>query len=123
VFQQLWIPGPLPGLNEVIAAAKGFRGRGIGYSNMKSAWTTTVWALSKKARLVPVASARLTFTWFERSRRRDPDNFSSAGKKFILDGLVKAGVLPEDGWDEIVGFVDRWHLAPKAPGVMVTIES
>ena len=122
VKQQLWIPGQLPGLNEVVAAAKGFGGRGIGYSNLKDAWTTTVWALAKRERLIPVASAALTFTWFERSRRRDPDNFSAA-KKFCLDGLVKAGVLPDDGWDEIVSFTDRWRLAPEAPGVMVTIES
>lgn len=122
VIQELWIPGILPGLNEVVAAAKGFKGRGIGYSNMKAAWTATVWALAKRERLVPVASARLMFTWHEKSRRRDPDNFSAA-KKFILDGLVKAAILPDDGWDEIISFADRWRLDPKAPGVMVWIES
>jgi Holliday junction resolvase RusA-like endonuclease len=56
----------------------------------------------------------------EASRRRDPDNFAAA-KKFILDGLVQAGVLADDGWDEVVGFDESWIVDKEKPGVLVTI--
>lgn len=37
------------------------------------------------------------FLWTEPNRRRDPDNIQATGVKFVLDGLVRAGVLPDDG--------------------------
>ena len=35
------------------------------------------------------------FTWVEGNRRRDIDNVAFA-KKFVLDGLVQAGVIGND---------------------------
>lgn len=122
VTQELWIAGPLPSLNELIDAAKGHGGRGYGYSKLKREWGTLVWGLAKAARLKPVASAVLTFEWRERDRRRDPDNVSSAGRKLILDGLVKAGVLSGDGWTGVRAFSDVWLVDPHAPGVLVRID-
>jgi Holliday junction resolvase RusA-like endonuclease len=58
--------------------------------------------------------------WFERNRRRDKDNIAFA-KKFLLDGLVKAGVLADDGWDEINDIRDRFAIDPKHPRVEVII--
>ena len=37
----------------------------------------------------------ISFTWYTETRRKDPDNVAFA-KKFILDGLVRAGVLEDD---------------------------
>ena len=121
VTQELWIPGPLPGLNDLIADAKGYGGRGYGYSKTKREWSNTVMLLAKSAKLKPVASARLSFEWREKTKRRDPDNFSSAGKKLILDGLVKAGVLDGDGWSGVYSFTDCWVVDSRAPGVLVRI--
>lgn len=114
----LWVPGPLPGLNELIAAAKGAGGTGRAYSQLKRQWTDTVWALARSAKLHkpgPVESAvTIGFEWVERDRRRDPDNVAAGGRKLVLDGLVKAGVLAGDGW------ADSFSVGP-APGVAVTI--
>lgn len=118
--QTLWIPGRLPGLNEVIAAAKGAGGRGHAYAKMKRDLGELVWALAKAARLRPVTRARLAFRWVEKDRRRDPDNVSSAGRKFILDGLVKAGVLPGDGWAAVAGWSDAFEVGVKH-GVEIVI--
>jgi hypothetical protein len=118
--QTLWIPDRLPGLNEVIAAAKGRGGRGHAYAKMKRDLGEFVWANAKAARLRPVRRARLHFLWVEKDRRRDPDNVSSAGRKFILDGLVKAGVLPGDGWAAIESWSDTFTVDAKH-GVAVTI--
>lgn len=121
VTQELWIPGPLPGLNELLAAARSTRGRGSAYATLKRQWSNTVWAHAKAARLKPVADAVLSFEWREKDRRRDPDNVSSAGRKLILDGLVKAGVLSGDGWAGIDSFSDVWFVDALAPGVLVRI--
>lgn len=111
----LWVPGPLPGLNDILRACGG---RKRGYTAMKKAWVGTVTLLAK--RLPRFQRATLVFAWHERERRRDPDNIASA-KKFVLDGLVAAKVLPGDGWDYVAGFRDEWLLATR-PGVLVTLE-
>lgn len=121
----LWIPGPLPGLNDLLAAAKGGGGTGASYSRLKRAWTETVWALAKQARIDKPGpfwgSVRIRFEWREKDRRRDPDNAAAGGRKLALDGLVKAGVLRGDAWKHISGWEDTWKVDAAAPGVMVEI--
>lgn len=121
----LWIPGPLPALNTIIDAAKGGGGTGANYSRLKRAWTTTVWALAKQARIdkpSPFSGpVRIRFEWREKDRRRDPDGFSSGGKKVILDGLVQAAVLRGDGWAHVAGWEDTWTVDAAAPGCLVEI--
>lgn len=39
-------------------------------------------------------------TWHEKTLKRDKDNVAF-GLKFIQDGLVKAGILKNDGWKNI----------------------
>ena len=121
----LWIPGPLPGLNDLIKAAKGAGGTGRGYSRLKRQWTQTVWALAKRQRLPMLIGARLVFEWREKGRRRDPDNIAAGGRKLILDGLVLAKVLPGDGWAHVLGWTDRFCVVGSGmlPGVMVTLEA
>jgi Holliday junction resolvase RusA-like endonuclease len=45
------------------------------------------------------------FIWYLTNKRRDLDNIAFA-KKFILDGAVKAGVIPNDNVKYITGFED-----------------
>ena len=47
----------------------------------------------------------MRFEWHERTKRRDPDNIASA-KKFVLDALVKNGVLEDDSRKYVKGFYD-----------------
>lgn len=105
--QQFWIPGRLPGMNEIIEASKGAGGRGAKYSAMKKKLTNDIALMAKAARLRPVPRAYLRFIWREPTKQRDPDNICCA-RKFILDGLVVAGVLSNDGWDQIAGWNDAW---------------
>lgn len=116
----LWIPGPLPGLNEMIAAAKGCGGRGLAYSRMKKEWTMTIKFLAQAAQWRPMRAARFAFLWVERNRSRNPDNIA-AGRKFIFDGLVAAKVLSNDGWGEIRSWTDTFAVGDK-PGVRVEIQ-
>ena len=52
--------------------------------------------------------------WYCKNKKKDPDNISFS-KKFILDGLRKAGVLSNDGWKQIVGFQDLFFIDSKIP--------
>lgn len=52
------------------------------------------------------------FTWHMRSTRLDPDNVSFA-KKFILDGMMKAGAIENDNFKHIKGFVDNFIVDDK----------
>lgn len=117
---QLWVPGPLPGQNEVISSAKGYGGKGRGYSLLKRRWTDAVALLAKAGGLPHFHKAVIDFVWLETKRNRDPDNIVSA-KKFVLDGLVVAKVLPGDGWAHVEGFRDSWGVSTGA-GVLVTLE-
>lgn len=47
----------------------------------------------------------MRFEWHERTKRRDADNIASA-KKYILDALVKNGVLADDSRKYVKGFYD-----------------
>lgn len=115
---QLWIPGPLPGLNEHIAATN--RNRYAGNS-LKSKWTKRVMFAACEAKLdgMMLSPVIISFKWVERNMRRDPDNIRFAAK-YACDGLVHARVIPGDGWKHILGFQDTWEVGPW-PGVMVTI--
>ena len=109
------IPGRLPGLNEIIAAAKSHFGA---YAKMKHEHTTAIAWLAKK--LPTYKRVELVITWYEPDQRRDPDNIM-AGQKFILDGLVAAKVIPNDNQKHIVSIVHRFRVDKQNPRVEVEI--
>lgn len=128
MLASLWIPGPLPGLNDLIAAAKGAGGRGRAYSVLKRDWTAVIKGIAHREK-TPAFPGRvmLFFHWFEKDKRRDPDNVAAGGRKIVLDGLVAAGVLKGDGWRHVQVWQDRFDVAAsvplvRSPGVSVTIE-
>lgn len=118
--QGFFVPGPMPNFNDMIDAAKGAGGVGKHYAKMKEIWTTHVWAHAKQARIRPYSQpVRIDFLWCEADQRRDKDNVVAA-RKFVLDGLVMAGVLKDDGWDYVVGWTDDF-VVTKTPGVKLVI--
>ena len=62
----------------------------------------------------------ITFRWLCKNKKKDKDNIAFA-KKFILDGLVEAGVIKNDGWDDIEGFQDEFEIDAKNPRIEVEI--
>lgn len=114
----LWVPGPMPGMNELLAAGNKRRGKWNGYDALKRQWGAIVVAAARP--LPGFTRARLDFVWREKNKRRDPDNVAGAGRKLILDGLVNGGVLPGDGWAQVAGWTDVFEVSDE-PGVRVTI--
>ena len=109
------IEGRLPGLNEMIDAAKSHYGA---YASMKQTYTDMVAWLAKK--LPTYKRVDLVITWHEPDQRRDPDNIM-AGQKFILDGLVAAGTIPNDSQKYVRGIMHRFEVDRQNPRVEVEI--
>lgn len=95
MVSKMIIPGELPTMNEIIAASKRHH---MQYSVMKRQYTGLVALHAKK--LPKYEKVDLAITWYCKNMRKDKDNIAS-GVKFILDGLVEAGTIENDGWKEI----------------------
>ncbi|EOH43285.1 RusA family crossover junction endodeoxyribonuclease [Enterococcus faecium] len=104
-MKQLLIEGELTALNEYINAER--RNRHIA-AKIKKDETGYCQDVAEKIDLklqetdFPCA---LIITWYVKNKRKDADNIAFA-KKFILDGLVEAGVLPNDNRKYVQGFMD-----------------
>lgn len=114
--QRIFIPHRLAGLNDLIGAIN--RNRFLG-NQLKQQETNLVALYAKK--LKPCTHpVFVSFKYCEPNAKRDPDNIVAA-KKFILDGLVVAKILPNDTQKWILGFTDTWEVSKKV-GVEITIK-
>jgi hypothetical protein len=121
---RFWIPGPLPGLNEVIAACKGSGGRGYAYAKLKKQWTENICWLAKAAQVAKVVTYRLDILWVEpihkNGAQRDRDNIEGGGVKFLNDGLKLAKIIPDDKPANYLGSTHH-HAQGAKPGAWVTV--
>ena len=101
------LPSKLPTFNQFINYAKQQVRNSKKYSpynNIKRVFTRDIAILLRAQGANPIAPANFPllyhFIWERPNRQTDPDNISAA-QKIILDTLVKVGILPNDGWDEV----------------------
>jgi hypothetical protein len=107
---EIWIAGKLPGLNDILGAAKSGNGAGNAYARLKKEWTAYVAKIISSCELEPAQSIFVDIRWIEQNKKRDPDNIST-GKKFIFDGMVKSGFLENDGWKQIKGWNEKFEVS------------
>ena len=113
---KLIIPGELTDLNTYIQKERGNR---FAAAAIKEEETRRVYWECKSQKLKLIDSpVFIACTWFCKNKKKDLDNIAF-GKKFLLDGLVKAGVLSDDGWDEIRGFQDAFMVDKDNPRIEV----
>lgn len=116
------IPFKLPSLNEYIFACRSHWANG---ARMKKETQQSILqclrAAMYKGRLRKINGACVVhFEWRESTMRRDCDNIASA-KKYILDAMQEAGILPNDNRKYVRGFTDTFVSADR-DGVFVEIE-
>jgi len=112
------IPGELTDLNTYINAERSNRFAG---AKLKATNTDTViWCAKQIKVLQPLENVRLTISWYCKNKKKDKDNISFA-KKFIWDGLAKAGIIKNDGWNNITGFEDKFYIDTINPRIEVEI--
>ena len=124
--QRFFIPVCLPGLNEMLDA----RGRVFGaqkgkrrknqYAELKKQYEIIISNCIQLAKLKPMEKTWIVFKWYEKNKRRDPDNIA-AGKKYILDSLVNCSILKSDGWRHVAGWNDLFVVSKNRPGVEVAL--
>ncbi len=115
----LVIDGTMKGLNDWRAAIQRSPHAG---NDMARAAKRRVESLARQ-QMVPRFDGPVVvvFDWFEPNLRRDLDNIAGTGQKWVLDGLVAAGVLPDDDMAHVVGIQHWAHLDALEPGAIVTI--
>lgn len=114
----LIIPGEFTDLNTYINKERSNRFAGAAVKKKETA--RVAWAcLAQKIKHFkdPVY---IKYYWFCKNKRKDKSNISFA-RKFIEDGLIDAGVLQNDGWDDIEGFQDVFIIDKKNPRIEVDI--
>lgn len=113
------IRGTLPGLNEYIEQERTHRQAGAKLK--KQCECVVLHSLRSLGKLQIDEPVYMVYHWYEKDRRRDKDNISSFGRKVIQDALVKAHILQNDGWKNIIGFEDRFEVDKKNPRIVVEI--
>ncbi len=111
-----YIEGKFPGMNNIVAASKAHYAL---YSKMKKE-NTEIFRVATQNFEKFTEPVEITFTWFYKNIRRDPDNMMAA-QKFALDGMVAAGVIPNDTGKEIASLIHNFIHGEK-DGVEITIE-
>lgn len=114
----LLVSGELPGLNQYVAAISYNRYAG---GAVKRESTDFVYMCCMSQNIVAYTDpVTITFKWYMKNRKKDLDNVCF-GKKFILDGMVKAGVLVNDTQEYIKGFTDEFYIDKQNPRIEVVI--
>lgn len=115
--EKIIIEGRLPSLNTLIAGMNKNRyiGNKIKQDNTKICETAFRTQCKNKYEKVSI-----NFLWVEKDKRRDKDNVASA-KKFILDGMQKAGIIKNDNWNGVEGFRDDFAIDKDNPRIEITL--
>ena len=108
----------LPDFNTIVNTSKTHWSK---YSSPKKGYDAIVSAYARQ-KLKPVENYPVDIHchWVVPNRRKDPDGIS-AGAKFILDGLVKAGILRNDGFSEVCKITHEFSVDRRNPKIIVTI--
>lgn len=115
----LTIQGELTALNKYIGALNRNRFMGAKLKRDETERVATECMVAGlEACLEPVT---LHFHWYMKNDRKDLDNIAFA-KKFILDGMVQAGLLYDDSHKWVRGFTDSFEIDKSNPRVEIEIK-
>lgn len=112
------IPGRLPSLNDYINACRTNPHAG---AKLKRDSQECVINAIREWGIQPMETpVKLSITWVEPNMKRDKDNVRS-GVKYILDGLVEAGIIKNDSWKHIDNIYDEYSVNKAKPHIEVLI--
>ena len=123
VFNQWYFPWRVPSMNDLVFL-KGQGGKTSWllkggenkrnsfkfnmYNQLKQEWSNKVCSHVVKTGFNTCKSAYFHYLLVEPNMKRDPSNIAAAAAKFIEDGLIKAGVIENDGWKQVLGIRSYW---------------
>lgn len=116
---QLVLKSPLIGLNEYINLCR--RNRYQAAKKKKDIEDSLIIEILQQSKGKKISrQADFHFFWYIKNKKQDPDNICFA-KKFILDAIVKADLIKNDGWNEVKGFTDSFFVDKSNPRIEVEI--
>ena len=118
-MQKIIIQGELCDLNTYINTT---RANKFASAKIKKEQTNYVWGCCKEQGAKPIKDypIMISFKWFVKNKRKDPDNVCFQ-KKWIMDGLVLAGVIENDTMEFIEGFQDSFEVDKENPRIEITL--
>lgn len=117
--RSFFVPMQMPNLNDVIEACKTHYAV---YAKLKRKWGSTVALCARAGGFTRIQHpAHFSFEFREPDRRRDPDNLIAGGLKVIFDAMQDAGLLHNDGWNDVLSITTSWRVDKERPGVMLTV--
>lgn len=115
----LVLRSPLIGLNEYISICRG--NRYMAAKKKKSIENNLIVEILQQTKGKKIEhQAKFYFKWYAKNKKHDPDNICFA-KKFILDSIVKAGLMRNDGWKEVKEFADNFFVDKENARVEIEI--
>jgi Holliday junction resolvase RusA-like endonuclease len=113
------IKGELTDLNTYIQSERGNR---YSAGKLKKVETQRVaWEIkSQRVPKIEIYPVRLWIGWYSKDNRKDIDNVRFS-VKFILDGMVEAGILKGDGRKFVCDITDSYFIDKQNPRVEVEI--
>lgn len=124
---KLIIDGTLPNLNDYLKAERQtFRKGGMfttkGNELKHDTQDLIIWQIRKQLKGLHINNpVILKYDFYEPNKKRDLDNISAFAHKVVQDSLVLAGVLNNDGWKEIISYIDQFYLDKENPRIELTI--
>jgi hypothetical protein len=126
IHNVFWIPGKIPSFNELVdwksigkKPTSGIilmRGKKRGsyqfnrYNEVKQNWKAKTCSEVIEQGFQVVLSSYFTYLFVEKTR------------KFVEDGLILAGCMPNDGWDNVLGISQFWmHDKEHQQGILVAM--
>lgn len=110
----------LPDLNTYIKAERSNKFAG---ASLKKKATNSVYLEIKASKCKDrFDKVFLKIGYFCKDRRIDKDNIAFK-KKFIFDGMQKAGIIKNDGWNTIIGWDEKFELDKNNPRIEVELHS
>lgn len=117
-IQTLVIPGELSTMNKMINNDRSHWAVG---ATKKKANTRYVSILCKEQGIKKVSvPPRFLVTFYRKNKRTEKDNCLSQMKE-LLDGIVLAGVMDDDRWDNYTDISFTWRLSRNNPRIVVEI--
>lgn len=92
MFQKLVVTGEISSFNRYISLERSNR---FAAAALKKTETAKIAMLCKQQKLLPQVIEEVWFIYYHSSKRKDYDN-TEYNQKYIWDGLVVAGIIPND---------------------------
>ena len=96
----IWIPVVFPSRNESERAARSSKFAGASLKKKYTKLAVTVHRSIREKGMAPLQRYSVSFLWVCKDKRHDPDNVM-AGMKFVFDGMVAAGLVAGDRWENV----------------------